>query len=456
MSLSLIATDKKRVVVGLGLTGMSCARYFARKQQSFSVVDSRVNPPGLQQFKAQFPDVAITLGAISDEDLSDADQLVVSPGVSLEEPAIASAIKRGANVCGDIDLFVTQASAPIIAITGSNGKSTVTTLVANMLSHAGKRVGVGGNIGTPVLDLLEDDTPDFYVIELSSFQLERSGTLNLDVVTVLNISADHMDRYATLLDYHQAKHRIFKGCKKVVVNRNDALSHPLLAQGVQLWSFGLDKPDFNGFGLLEHEHCQYLAYESRCLMPVTELRIAGRHNIENALAAMALAKAVGVVFEPMLDALKAFTGLPHRCQYVAEVNSVNYYNDSKGTNVGATIASVAGLASNAGKVVLIAGGQAKGADFSVLLPVLQQHARCAVLIGECKEELQRLLHSTVDTVIATTMQEAVDKAAQSAQPGDAVLLSPACASFDMFDDYQHRGHVFTESVLAVASKRGDQ
>jgi UDP-N-acetylmuramoylalanine--D-glutamate ligase len=454
--LNLIATDNKRVVVGLGITGMSCARFFARNNTSFSMVDSRESPPGLAQFREQFPDVPIELGPLKDDALLDAGQLVVSPGVSLEEPAVASAINQGVSVCGDIDLFRSHASAPIIAITGSNGKSTVTTLVGEMITQAGKKVAVGGNIGIPALDLLEADEPDYYVLELSSFQLERAGNLALDVATVLNISADHMDRYSSLMRYHQAKHRIFRGCKQVVVNRADALSQPLVAESVKISTFGLGKPDLNTFGLIEERGIEFLAFGFEQLMPVSELKIVGRHNIENALAALALGKAVGLPFAPMLDVLRAFTGLPHRCQFVAESEGVRYYNDSKGTNVGAAIAAVRGLAASANKIVLIAGGDAKGADFSPLLPVLEEHGRGAVLIGEAAQSLDTLLNNTVATVRASTMDDAVTESQAMADSGDAVLLSPACASFDMFDNYQHRGNVFAESVLRTVEQGGIQ
>ncbi len=456
--MQLIATDNKQVIVGLGMTGLSCARYLARKQQLFSVVDSREQPPGLEAFKNEFPDVPLTLGEITDESLQGASQLVVSPGVALDEPAINRAIENGVMVCGDIDLFRSEAQAPIIAITGSNGKSTVTTLVGKMAQRAGRRVAVGGNIGVPVLDLLPADKdaqqkPDLYVLELSSFQLERAGDLQVDVATVLNVSADHMDRYPSLLSYHQAKHRIFHGCKQIVVNRADPLSQPLLVDGVAVWTFGLNQPDFNGFGLIEEEGVEYLAFQFDALMPVSALKIVGRHNIENALAALALGKAAGLDITPMLDVLREFSGLEHRCQFVTESQDVRYYNDSKGTNVGAAIASITGLAACVEKVVLIAGGEAKGAEFSSLLPVLSEHVRALVLIGDAASQLQALCADIVPTVVASTMAEAVAIAAKYSKAGDAVLLSPACASFDMFDNYQHRGDVFSQLVLDLTQGR---
>jgi UDP-N-acetylmuramoylalanine--D-glutamate ligase len=450
MSVQLIAKDNFRVVVGLGLTGLSCARYLSAKQLPFAVVDSRTQPPGLTEFEYEFPDVKITLGEISDEALAGANEIIVSPGVSLDEPAIARAIENGVAVCGDIDLFVREATAPVVAITGSNGKSTVTTLVGEMAKRAGKTVAVGGNIGVPALELLQEQGVDLYVIELSSFQLERAQPINAEVATVLNLSADHMDRYPDMLSYHQAKHRIFFGCKKVVVNRGDTLSKPMVAEGVTGLTFGLNQPDFKGFGLIKDENDkEYLAFEFQELMPVAELKMAGRHNIENALAAMALGHSVDLPMDAMLAVLQDFGGLPHRCQFVGELAGVRFYDDSKGTNVGASIAAITGLSDSAEKVVLIAGGQGKGADFKPLKPVLKQYGRAAVLMGEAANDLERALADSVDLQRVASMDEAVKQSASLAKTGDAVLLSPACASFDMFNSFEHRGEVFKYSVQTL-------
>ena len=450
--MQVIATDNRQVVVGLGVTGLSCVRYLAGKNKPFSVVDSREQPPGLEAFRAEFPNVSITLGEISDDSLAGARQLVVSPGVALDEPAIARAIENGVEVCGDIDLFRDEVSAPIVAITGSNGKSTVTSLVGDMARRAGKKVAVGGNIGTPALDLLAEESPDLYVLELSSYQLERTQSLNAEVATVLNVSADHMDRYANLLAYHQAKHRIFRSCMQVVINRADALTRPLLAEGVQVSTFGLDKPDLNAFGLIEDKGVEFLAFGFDALMPVSELKMAGRHNVENALAAMALAKAVGIDFAPMIATLQEFVGLDHRCQYVGEQQGVSFYNDSKGTNVGAAIASINGLAGDTKNIVLIAGGVSKGADFAPLLPVLKESAKAVVLIGEASDQLEQLCSGSLPVVKSTTLEQAVADAVALCSAGDTVLLSPACASFDMFTSFQHRGDVFVAAVKNVISQ----
>jgi UDP-N-acetylmuramoylalanine--D-glutamate ligase len=436
---------------------MSCARYLAKKQQPFSVVDSRVNPPSLQRFKSEFPAIKLSLGEISDEALSGASELLVSPGISLGEPAIAKAVQAGVLVCGDIDLFRREAAAPIVAITGSNGKTTVTTLLGKMIEQSGKTVAVGGNIGVPALDLLEGDIPDFYVLELSSFQLERSEPLNAELATVLNISADHMDRYSGIASYHTAKHKIFRGCKQVVINRADPLSRPLLNEKVKVWSFGLDKPDFNGFGLLEENGEEYLAFQFETLMPVAELKMAGRHNVENSLASLALGRAIGLPFKAMLEVLREFSGLPHRCQFIGELSGVRFYNDSKGTNVGATVAAINGFsaaASSTQKIVLIAGGEGKGADFSELATAMKTAGRSAVLIGEAATEMEALLTGLLDIQRASSLSEAVIKACNVAESGDLVLLSPACASFDMFKDYQQRGDDFCTIVTDLIAREG--
>ena len=460
-AMTLMASETRRVVVGLGVTGLSCARFFAKHGIAFELVDSRENPPGLDAFLDEFPDVPLQLGAFTDDVFSGAAELIVSPGVALEEPAIAAAIRSGVNVCGDIDLFVREARAPIIAITGSNGKSTVTTLLGDMAQAAQRNVGVGGNLGTAALDLL-GPARDLYVLELSSFQLERAQPLYAEVATVLNVSPDHMDRYASLLAYHQAKHRVFRGCKQIVINRADTLSRPQAPTAVAQWSFGLDAPDFNGFGIRESHGERYLAFEHDLLMPVRELRIVGEHNIANALAALALGHAVNLPMPVMLQTLREFAGLAHRCQLIAQIalfpgeKGVAFYDDSKGTNVGATVAAIEGLcagranAAIENKTVLIAGGVGKGAEFDGLQPVLEKYGRAAVLIGEAAPAIENVLKNTLPLSYARDMNEAVLQAARFAQAGDSVLLSPACASFDMFDNYAHRGDVFIAAVKQFA------
>ena len=447
--MSLIASDQFRIVVGLGKSGMSLVRYLARQGMRFAVVDTRANPPELSTLREQFPQVDVRCGELDVEFLSRASELLISPGLAVATPALQEAAKRGAKLSGDIDLFARAAKAPIIAITGSNAKSTVTTLVGAMAAAAGRKVAVGGNLGTPALDLLADDV-ELYVIELSSFQLETTELLNAEVATCLNISEDHMDRYADLPAYHLAKHRVFRGARQVVVNRDDPLSRPMIAEQVPCWSFGLGKPDFKRFGLLEEDGEKYLAYQFDALLPVRELKIRGAHNQSNALAALALGHAVGLPMTAMLDTLKGFTGLPHRCQWVGECAGVSYYDDSKATNVGAALAAIEGLGDDiAGKLVLIAGGDGKGADFSSLRKPVAAHCRAVVLLGRDADKLAAVFEGAVEIIRVDSLQAAVEQAAAIAQRADAVLLSPACASLDMFKNFEERGRLFAQAVEAL-------
>ena len=447
--MSLIASDQFRIVVGLGKSGMSLVRHLARRGLPFAVADTRANPPELETLRRDFPQIEVRCGALDVDFLCRASELLVSPGLALATPALQQAAARGVKLSGDIELFAREAKAPIIAITGSNAKSTVTTLVGEMAAAAGKKVAVGGNLGTPALDLLADDV-ELYVIELSSFQLETTDWLNAEVATCLNVSEDHMDRYADLPAYHLAKHRIFRGARQVVINRDDALSRPLVADQLPCWTFGLGKPDFRGFGLVEENGEKWLAFQFEPLMPARELKIRGAHNQANALAALALGHAVGLPFAPMLDTLKTFAGLPHRCQWVRERREVNYYDDSKATNVGAALAAIEGLGADIdGQLVLIAGGDGKGADFSSLRGPVAQHCRAVVLLGRDAGLIADALGDAVPQVRVASLDEAVQRCAELAEPGDAVLLSPACASLDMFKNFEERGRLFAAAVEAL-------
>ena len=447
--MSLIASDQFRIVVGLGKSGMSLVRHLARRGLPFAVADTRAAPPELETLRRDFPQIEVRCGALDVEFLCRASELLVSPGLALATPALQQAAARGVKLSGDIELFAREARAPIVAITGSNAKSTVTTLVGEMAAAAGRKVAVGGNLGTPALDLLADDV-ELYVIELSSFQLETTDVLNAEVATCLNVSEDHMDRYADLQAYHLAKHRIFRGARQVVVNRDDALSRPLVADQLPCWTFGLGKPDFRGFGLVEENGEKWLAFQFEPLMPARELKIRGAHNQANALAALALGHAVGLQFAPMLDTLKTFAGLPHRCQWVRERRGVNYYDDSKATNVGAALAAIEGLGADIdGQLVLIAGGDGKGADFSSLRGPVAQHCRAVVLLGRDAGLIADALGDAVPQVRVASLDEAVQRCAELAEPGDAVLLSPACASLDMFKNFEERGRLFAAAVEAL-------
>ncbi|WP_415902921.1 UDP-N-acetylmuramoyl-L-alanine--D-glutamate ligase [Neptuniibacter sp. QD29_5] len=449
--MSLIASDKLKVVIGLGKTGLACARYLASKNERFVVVDSRENPPGMDELSTELPDVKLICGPFDAELLSSASELILSPGVAQSDPAIQAAVKAGAKLSGDIDLFCNEISAPIVAITGSNAKSTVTTLVGEMAAAAGLNVGVCGNIGTPVLEMLNEPEKDLYVIELSSFQLETTNDLRAAVATVLNISPDHLDRYDSMQGYYQAKHRIFRGAKKVVVNRDDALTMPLMPSGVDQLAYHLGKPDLKVFGLIEEKGETWLAVGLDKLIPVSELKIRGSHNMANALSALALGQSVGLPMDAMLTALKNFAGLKHRCQWVAEKAGIEYYNDSKGTNVGATVAALNGLGktlSTDQRIVLIAGGVGKGAEFSELAEPMQQFARALIYIGEDGPRLADSCEGVIKES-ADDMKAAVAKAQAQAKEGDIVLLSPACASFDMFSGFPARGDAFIDAVEAL-------
>ena len=447
--MSLIASDQFRIVVGLGKSGMSLVRHLARRGLPFAVADTRAAPPELETLRRDFPQIEVRCGALDVDFLCRASELLVSPGLALATPALQQAAARGVKLSGDIELFAREARAPIVAITGSNAKSTVTTLVGEMAAAAGRKVAVGGNLGTPALDLLADDV-ELYVIELSSFQLETTDVLNAEVATCLNVSEDHMDRYADLPAYHLAKHRIFRGARQVVINRDDALSRPLVADQLPCWTFGLGKPDFRGFGLVEENGEKWLAFQFEPLMPARDLKIRGAHNQANALAALALGHAVGLPFAPMLDTLKTFAGLPHRCQWVRERRGVNYYDDSKATNVGAALAAIEGLGADIdGQLVLIAGGDGNGADFSSLRGPVAQHCRAVVLLGRDAGLIADALGDAVPQVRVASLDEAVQRCAELAEPGDAVLLSPACASLDMFKNFEERGRLFAAAVEAL-------
>jgi UDP-N-acetylmuramoylalanine--D-glutamate ligase len=443
---SLITSDQFRIVVGLGKSGMSLVRFLAQQGVRFAVADTRVNPPELATLQHDYPQVEVRCGELDIEFLCRATELFVSPGLALSTPALQAAAARGVKMSGDIDLFARYARAPIVAITGSNAKSTVTTLVGEMARAAGRKVAVGGNLGTPALDLLADEV-ELYVMELSSFQLETTDMLNAEVATCLNLSEDHMDRYPGMAQYHLAKHRIFRGARQVVVNRDDPLSRPLVADQLPCWTFGLGKPDFKGFGLIEENGEKWLAFQFEPLLPVRELKIRGAHNQSNALAALALGHAIGLPMEPMLAALKTFTGLAHRCQWVGERNGVTYYDDSKATNVGAALAAIEGLGTDiGGKLVLIAGGDGKGADFSALRAPVGKFCRAVMLLGRDAERLGAALGSDVPQVRVNSLDEAVFQSSELAQPSDAVLLSPACASLDMFSNFEERGRLFAQAV----------
>ncbi len=447
MAKGVIASSVNRVVVGLGVTGLSCARYFHRRGLPFSMLDTRPDAPGLAAFRAEMPDVPVYAGVYPLEVVTSATELVVSPGVAMDAAVVEQARAAGVAVVGDIDLFVREAAAPVVGITGSNAKSTVTELVGQMARDAALDVGVGGNLGTPALDLL-DAARALYVLELSSFQLERAGDLNLEVAAVLNISPDHLDRHGSMPRYHQAKHRIFRGCRKAVVNRDDPLTIPLVGPDVEVISWRMGRPELGGFGLETADGQEYLCHGFEPVVASRELGLVGRHNVANALAALALGFAAGLPVSGMAQTLRQFRGLPHRCQRVAEISGVSYVNDSKGTNTGATIAALEGMG-EARNILLIAGGQGKGADFTQLQPAVASHCKQLLLLGEDAPQMEVALRDCAPVSRVGSMEEAVTLAASLAAPGDVVLLSPACASFDMFAGYANRGEVFCRAVAQL-------
>jgi len=451
MMTNLIATNRNTAIVGMGATGLSAARFLSSIGKSFVFADSRSEPPRLSEVREQYPDVSLMLGPFAEDLLLGFDRVVVSPGVSLEEPALVAARERGVKLIGDVELFLEQATAPVIVITGSNGKSTVTTLLGKMAEACELSVGVGGNLGTPMLDLL-DKRHQLYVIELSSFQLELVTDTQGAIAGLLNISPDHMDRYAGLQQYHAAKHRIFLGASRVINNRQDPLTNPLLSTSVKQSSFGLNKPDLGSFGLIDDQGQQWLACGLQQLMPVSEVAIKGTHNIANALAALALGQAAGLEMSAMLETLKTYSGLPHRCEHIATIDNVMYIDDSKGTNVGATIAALNGFGdSAAAKLILIAGGQGKEQDFSKLQKPVKQFVKLAALFGEDAAQIAAALQGTTQVEHCESLEDAVAKAHANAESGDIVLLSPACASFDMFSGFEQRGRCFQNAVKAVAA-----
>jgi UDP-N-acetylmuramoylalanine--D-glutamate ligase len=436
---------QRALVLGLGRTGLSCARYLRGKGLAVRVADTRAEPPGMAALREQVPQAELVTGAFRDELLDDVAQVVISPGLSLREPVAVEARRRGLPVVGDIELFAHEAQAPVAAITGTNGKSTVTALLADLASAAGRPAIAGGNLGEPALDLLERPVPQLYVLELSSYQLETTHSLHTAVATVLNVTPDHLDRYDSLDDYAAAKARIFDCCDVAVVNADDERVRAMPRPGQRVLSFSLLDPAADYY--LARDPGPVLTCRGEPLAPLAALKLQGEHNAANALAALAMCEALELPRAPALDALAAFGGLPHRAQWVADVAGVRWVNDSKGTNVGATIAAVAGLA---GPLVLIAGGDGKNQDFGELRPACRGKVRHVVLIGRDAPRLAEAFEGVCSTERAADMRTAVAAARAAARAGDTVLLSPACASLDMFRDYAHRGDEFAAAVRSLA------
>ena len=432
--------DARLLIIGLGATGYSVAQFLQQTPIKFGIIDSRRNPPLINTLREQMPDVPVFLGGFDQAALEVATHLLISPGVSLNEKAISKAMQAGVTVMSDVDLFACATDKPVIAITGSNGKSTVTTMLGDMGSAAGVKTAIGGNLGVPALDLLAQDS-DLYVLELSSFQLERTSALNAIAAAVLNLSPDHLDRHDGMDDYAREKQRIFRGTGAVIVNADDPIVMAMAEVGRTCLTFSvLHKADF----YLQRGEVSYLMFGDRVLMRADELPLEGTHNIANALAALALGYAAGLDVENMCLALKKFKGLSHRMQKVAELQSVVWVNDSKATNIGACVAALEGYER---KVILIAGGDAKGADMRELVPIVAARTKLVILMGKDASLMEAALAGCVPVYFANNMKEAVNIARQQSQAGDIVLLSPACASLDQYKSYVDRGNKFAEAVL---------
>lgn len=434
----------KDLVVGLGATGLSIARYLQRNGRSAMYFDSREEPPGIDELEAIDPDAGILP---SDGSLpNDIDRIVASPGVADSQPILKSAIARKLEIVSDIELFAREAQAPFVAITGSNGKSTVTTLLYQMCRADGRQVLAGGNLGKPALDLLDEAAPELYVLELSSFQLHRTANLPAAVAVLLNVSPDHLDWHADEAEYQRAKYRVFREAQAAVINRADALAATAAERCSKVISFGADTPDDGHYGLRVEDGETYLSRGTTLLVSCRELAMYGTHNQLNALAALAAGELLGLDVAAMLQVLVEFPGLPHRMQFVARVGAVDYINDSKATNVAAAVASVQSLNT---MLVLIAGGDGKGGDFSDLSAAVEGKLRGAVLIGKDAEEIAHALDTVMPVHFADTMGAAVSMAAECADSGDTVLLAPACASLDQYSNYMQRGDAFCDAVEAL-------
>ncbi|MDF1757208.1 MAG: UDP-N-acetylmuramoyl-L-alanine--D-glutamate ligase [Legionellaceae bacterium] len=439
------------LVIGLGKTGYSIARYLRRRNISFAVFDTRSAVVNIDDFKQECSPVEVFLGVVPQSFYKKISTIIVSPGVDENLEEVQKLINLGVPYYGDIECFAREVSAPVIAITGTNGKSTVTTLVGDMAKNFDVSVGVGGNIGTPVLDLLDDEQQyGLWVLELSSFQLDLISSLKPIAATVLNVSEDHIDRHGTLENYIKAKQQIYNNSKFLVYNRQDESSIPYnLSEypNEYISSYGLDEPDGNNWGLREVDGKTYIAQGVENLIQIDLLKIKGKHSWINVVAACALADIAGISLVAMRSAAQEFRGLPHRTQWLRNIDGVDWIDDSKGTNVGATVAAISGLGEAAdGKLVLIAGGSGKGADFSDLRAVVMKYVRAVILIGKDASIIESALDDSTKIIRAQSMEDAVLKAKEEALSEDMVLLSPACASFDMFNDFNHRGEVFTALV----------
>ncbi len=431
------------LVYGLGGTGLSVARYLKRQGRSALYFDTREAPPGLSELRDTVPEAEVVLGELPRDRVNSLKRVIVSPGIPDSDEYLAELRAVGVSVTSDIDLFVAEAQADFVAITGSNGKSTVTTLVEMMCNAAGRSALAGGNLGHAALDLLAEAAPSLYVLELSSFQLQRTHQLPARIAVLLNISPDHLDWHGSEADYVAAKYRIFSEAAAAVINRQDPAVAPHVEDIDVICTFGADEPAAGQFGIRQVDGRDWLARGDNLLMAADEVALVGRHNHLNALAALAVCDVLGLDIEPQLEVLRNFGGLPHRMQFVRELDGVRYINDSKATNVGAAIASVTSVD---GSVVLLAGGQGKGGDFGSLADVIADRLRAIVVFGEDADLLAEAFADKTVVQRAGDLEEALAVGRKLAESGDTVLLAPACASFDQFVNYLRRGDAFCALV----------
>ena len=432
------------MVVGLGATGLSIARYLQRNDSSAIYFDSRDEPPGLEELNEICPNAEVVLGGSRLP--KSVKRIIASPGIADSHPLLKKALKKKLEVVSDIELFASDANAPFVAITGSNGKSTVTTLLYHMCVADGREALAGGNLGEPALDLLGQETPDIYVLELSSFQLHRTQNLPAKVAVLLNVSPDHLDWHADENEYRQSKYRVYKDADAAVINRADEQAAAYAKRCERVISFGLDSPEAGHYGLRTDDDQTYLARGETLLLSTRELAMYGLHNQLNALAALAAGDLLGLEMSAMLRVLVEFPGLPHRMQFVARVGAVDYVNDSKATNVAAAVASIESVNT---MLVLVAGGDGKGGDFSDLAAAVDDKLRGAVLVGKDAEKIAHALDTVMPVHFADTMGDAVSMAAKCAESDDTVLLAPACASLDQYSNYMERGESFCTAVEAL-------
>ena len=437
--------NKNILVLGLGATGLSCVRFLASHGFMFSVNDSRELPPGVDAVRKSDADIHLITGSWDSDAIAKADILIASPGVDINQPAIKEHLKPNAEVIGDVELFCRLSKCKIIAVTGSNGKSTVVSLLAHIAKTGQINATLAGNIGLPVLDTLNENA-EFAILELSSFQLETMHSMNALAATVLNVSDDHLDRHLTMENYQKIKHRIYYQTGTAVVNKDEVtstLSADAQHKVKRQIAFGLSSPSDGEFGVIECESIRYLAFGEQRLIACDKLPVVGRHNESNCLAALALGYAAGWSLDKMAQALPSFEGLEHRCKRVISNDGLVWVNDSKATNVGATLAALDGLASTERQLILIAGGDGKGADFNQLKPALSNHVQQLICFGKDGNEICALKENSHNV---SNLAEAVKVARNLANSGDLILLSPACASIDMFENYMQRGEQFIEQV----------